>query len=150
MGSFQVRYDSRVVNYECKMFIRLAPGDCVNLLCQMITLSKMIQVISRCNTTYLICYFMSSCISRKLKKPHGYTSSIPLTDKIDRANSEKKPSFISDQVAFDTKNVSSNILRNIFLNKDKNKWTRTIRTSERMGLVSVVTLRLLFITRRRP
>ena len=26
MGYFQVRYDSRVVKYECKMFIRLATG----------------------------------------------------------------------------------------------------------------------------
>ena len=26
MGYFQVRYDSRVVNYECKLFIRLATG----------------------------------------------------------------------------------------------------------------------------
>ena len=27
MGCFQVRYDSRVVNYERKLFIRLATGD---------------------------------------------------------------------------------------------------------------------------
>ena len=26
MGYFQVRYDSRVVNYESKLFIRLATG----------------------------------------------------------------------------------------------------------------------------
>ena len=26
MGYFQVRYDSRVINYERKMFIRLATG----------------------------------------------------------------------------------------------------------------------------
>ena len=27
MGHFQVRYDSRVVNYDCKGFIRLATDD---------------------------------------------------------------------------------------------------------------------------
>ena len=28
MGYFQVRYDSRVVNYDPKLFIRLATGQC--------------------------------------------------------------------------------------------------------------------------
>ena len=27
MGYFQVRYDSRVVNYDCRGFIRLATGS---------------------------------------------------------------------------------------------------------------------------
>ena len=32
MGYFQVRYDSRVINYDCRGFIRLATGT-VELLC---------------------------------------------------------------------------------------------------------------------
>ena len=33
MGYFQVRYDSRVVNYDRKLFIRFATGSNTKLLC---------------------------------------------------------------------------------------------------------------------
>ena len=44
MGCFQVRYDSRVVIYERKLFIRLATGkqgcpNCVNNTCHLGTLN---------------------------------------------------------------------------------------------------------------
>ena len=33
MGYFPVRYDSRVVNYDCRCFIRLATGQLGGRLC---------------------------------------------------------------------------------------------------------------------
>ena len=60
MGSFQVRYDSRVIIYERKLFIRLATENTDNWMkdnnCTAVVTIKILQYASRAvNYEYKVC-----------------------------------------------------------------------------------------------
>ena len=54
MGCFQVMYDSRVVNYECKLFIRLATGL---VYMEGDSCQRSCEFESQCRSDRVVCYF---------------------------------------------------------------------------------------------
>ena len=54
MGYFPVSYDSRVVNYDCRGFIRLAAGISLVLFCLLCTVGECSIKIGQCSDSNLV------------------------------------------------------------------------------------------------